>query len=385
MTVVVSQSDSGLERLRFMIGGDLLAVRTIAELHHHLAESGHEDLVIIGAEFPTSAALGVAEQYRASRPSLSVILVRRRVDIATLTEAMRAGVREVVQEDDPESLVAACRRAESLRQRVSARSDGLPAVGRGKIILVFSAKGGCGKTTVSTNIAEALAKTAGTKVCLVDYDLEFGDVGVALRVDPQRTIVDGLSMADSLDPEGVKSLTLKYHPQLDVLLAPTSPAAAESISADFAGAVLENLRASYDYVVVDSPPAFTDVILRAFDMADTFILLTTLDMPALKNLKVTLDTLDALSYPRDKWFVVINRSDSKVGLTLDDVERSIGVPVAGLIPSSSSVSASVNNGVTLVHSNPSHPVSEAISGLARKIRGAEAEEGKKRQRFSLRK
>jgi pilus assembly protein CpaE len=124
----------------------------------------------------------------------------------------------------------------------------------------------------------------------------------------------------------------------------------------------------YDYVVIDAPPAFTDVVLKCFDMADAYVLLTTLDMPALKNLKVTVDTLDNLGFPRSKWQVVLNRGGSRVGLTAGDVERTIGVPISVEIPSSVEVPARLNEGVTVVEASPRHVVGKAFFELADKLR-----------------
>jgi pilus assembly protein CpaE len=128
--------------------------------------------------------------------------------------------------------------------------------------------------------------------------------------------------------------------------------------------VLTHLQYSHDWVVVDSPPAFTEVVLRTFDMADEFVLLTTLDMPAIKNLKVTMDTLDALAMPRDKWHVLVNRSDARMGLTVEDVEKAIGLSVNNKIASSNDVPMSINSGEILFLSKPKHVVSRQIAQLA---------------------
>ena len=142
----------------------------------------------------------------------------------------------------------------------------------------------------------------------------------------------------------------------------------EFVSAALAGEILTVLSGMYDYIVVDSPPAFTDVILKCFDMADAYVLLTTFDMPALKNLKVTLDTLDNLGFPRTKWQIVLNRSGSRVGLSPADIERTVGVPISVEVPSSVEVPTALNEGVTVIEKNPRHPVARAIMELAEKER-----------------
>ena len=352
------------ERSEFALGTELATVESPQALDAYLDEAPDEQLIIIGPDIALAAATERAERYRVVRPSLGIVLTRQRPDLSAMTQAMRAGVREVVAADDTVELAAACRRSLAVSEQFRNVAEQAPASGRGRLIVVFASKGGCGKTTVSTNLATAFAQSGNKKVCLVDFDLQFGDVGIALQLEPTRSVSDAIGMSGGVDDVAASSLVMHYRPNLDVLLAPPRPADAEFISADVAGDLLEGLLRQYDIVVVDSPPAFNDVVLRAFDLADEYVLITTLDMPSLKSLKITLDTLEVLGYPRSHWNVVLNRSDSRVGLTPDDVERAIGMPVPTRIPSSISVPSSINQGVTLVESAPRHPVSRAISGLA---------------------
>ena len=369
MPVVLGENDRDADRFRFTLADDVVVVETVQKLDAYLEGHPEEDLIVVGPDVSMAIAAEVGETYRLRRPFLGVVLLRRRMEVATMQEAIRAGIREVVPADDVEALVGACKRSmavsEQLRHVESGESEGR----RGKIILVFSSKGGCGKTTVATNLSAALAMEGeGSSVCLVDFDLETGDVAIALQLDPSKTVSDALGMQGGLDERALSSLVVPYKAHMDCLLAPTKPSDAEFVSAALAGEILRVLSTMYDYVVVDSPPAFTDVILKCFDMADAYILLTTLDMPALKNLKVTLDTLDNLGFPRSKWQVVLNRSGSRVGLTPSDIERTVGVPISVEIPSSVEVPASLNEGVTVVESNPRHPVAKAIMTLAAKER-----------------
>lgn len=351
------------DRATLALGTTVRCAHSPRALDALVEESPDETLVVIGPDVRMETATEIAERYRVARPWLGIVLVRQRADVATLAQAMRSGIREVVAGPDAAELAAACQRSQEVSARLRNGSSSPSSGGRGKIVAVFASKGGCGKTTVSTNLAAALA-SAGARTCLVDFDLQFGDVGIALQLEPTRSVGDAIGMSGGIDDQAIASLVLPYRPRLDVLLAPPRPADAEFVSADVAGELLERLAAAYDVVVVDSPPAFNDVVLRSFDVADEFILVTTLDVPSLKGLKVTLETLDALGYPRDRWTVVLNRSDSRVGLSPEDVERSIGLPVETRIPSSSAVPSSINQGVTLVDSAPRHPVSRAISQLA---------------------
>lgn len=358
------------DRFQATLSDDVAVVESIQALAAYLDEHDDEDIVILDASVPMAVAVDLAERFRLERPSLGLILVRQRVEVQTLTEAMRAGIREVVGAEDGEALVAACRRIQTVSRQLR-HADRRAGDGKGKVMLVFSAKGGCGKTVLATNLADALASSGAGRVCLVDFNLEFGDVAIALQVEPIRTISDALGMQGSLDRAGVESMVINIKPNLDVLLAPTQPADADYIKADLTSEVLRLLTEIYDYVVVDSPPAFSNVILKCFDLADSYILLTTLDMLSLKNFKVTLDTLDALGYPRSRWHVVLNRYDSHVGLSAEDMEGTIGVPILTKLPSSKDVPASINKGVTLVSENARHPFSRAVFELAQAEAGDE--------------
>ncbi len=364
MSIVFGDPARDTERFQLTLSDEVTVIDSLQSLIGHLDAHGEEDLVIVGPDAPLSVAADIASKYRLDRPSLGVILIRRRVDVQTLAEALRAGIREVVVADDAEALLGACKRTTSVSRQQRHAEESSAEGSKGKVIMVFSAKGGCGKTTIASNLAEAMAMSGAGRVCLVDFNLEFGDIAIALQIDPVRTISDALGMQGGLDKHGVASMVIHYKDRFDVLLAPTMPADAEFIQAPLAAEVLRLLSEVYDYVIIDSPPAFSDITLKCFDIADSYILLTTLDMLALKNFKLTLDTLSALGYPRSRWNVVLNRSDSRVGLTAEDMERTIGLPIVTKLPSTKDIPASINRGTTLVAENRRHPFSRAIMTLA---------------------
>lgn len=370
MTAYLGSRLDEADRYGVAATGTIDVVDSPKALEELLARRPEEHLVVVGPQSSLSAACAIAEHYRTSRPALGVVLIRHRPDLATLGEAMRAGIRDVVSADDAGEIAAACRRSEAVSAAFDAGARAGAGSGRGRLITVFASKGGCGKTTVSTNLGAAFA-AMGLRTCIVDLDLQFGDVAIALQLEPVRSMSDALGMQGGIDAQAASSLVVPVREHLDALLAPPRPAEAEFITADIAGDILEGLLGLYDVVIVDAPPAFNDVVLRAFDLADAYVLITTLDMPALKSLKVTLDTLDALGYPRSRWNMVLNRSDSRVGLTAEDVERAIGMRVPTRIPSSSAVPASINEGVALLESQPRHPVSRAIRHLAEELRTGE--------------
>jgi len=366
MTLILTDTSDESQRYQFTLGSEVKVTTSTYELYDLVSDNIDEQLIVIGPNVKIEAARAVAEHFRVIRPSLGVILLRNRLDVTTMGEAMRSGIREIVSSDDAAALVAACTRSLLISsQLLEANSSAAGSVlVRGKILIVFSAKGGCGKTTLSVNLAHALSNYTDRKVALLDFDLQFGDIAVALQIEPKKTISDAISMQSNLDELGIKSLMIKQEKNLDILLAPTNPTDVEFISTELIDTLLTSLRNSYDYIVVDTPPAFTDVILRVFDQADRCFLLTTLDMPAIKNLKLVISTLEALNINKSKLDFVLNRSDVKSGLTLREVEEMVGETFTSLIPYSNDVSASTNRGVPLIIEDPRHPVSREIIDLA---------------------
>ena len=367
MTVLLAENRQNSERFKMTLGESTVVIRNGRELRDYLDANPEELLVVIGPEFGVDVASQVVEYYRAIRPQLGFILIRSRLEVAVMAQAMQSGVREVVGADDASALLAAKKRSLALSGRLADNSVFQEPEAKGKVILVFSAKGGCGKTTVATNVAEALGANGDKSVCLVDFDLQFGDIAVALQIEPTKTISNAIRMGDNLDLTGVRSLVMKYRPNLYALLAPVDPSDIEFITADLAEKVLVGLAQTFDYVVVDSPPAFTETILKAFDLADEYLLVSTLDVPSLKNLKVTLGTLDALGMPRSKWNVIVNRSTAKTGLSTQDVQDAIGLPIWATIPASQIVPMMINQGRTVVSGKPRHKVGKAMFNIARLI------------------
>jgi Flp pilus assembly CpaE family ATPase len=359
------------------LGADVRSAPSLRAVAQMLEEDPAETLVVVGPDTPLGEALTFASTLRLIRPAVGVVLTRYQVDVAVLTQALRAGIREVVAAGDDEALAEACRRSQdvSLRLIGTGPSSESSPIKDGQIVTVFAAKGGCGKTTLAINLAVTLAGDTGRQVCLVDLDLAFGDVAISVQLDPARTITDALPMAGHLDETGARSLLTRYRPGLDMLLAPVTPGDAEKVTPALVAELLTILRGLYDYVVVDTPAQFSEHVLTAMDASAHHVLLTTPDVPALKNLRITLEMLDLLSYPRQIRSIVLNRSDSKVGLSLEDVERVVRSPVAAKIPSSRDVPISINKGTPIILGSPGHAVSQAISqfGQARILASGDSE------------
>jgi MinD-like ATPase involved in chromosome partitioning or flagellar assembly len=345
------------------VDGEVRKADTLAAAAKLLDSDPNETLVIIGPRAVTSDALAFAAALRLARPAVGVILARREVDVTLLVRAMQSGVRDVVPVGDDAAMAAACRRSYEVTRRMlapPADEESAP----GQIVTVFAAKGGCGKTMLAVNLGVALARLGVRRVCVVDLDLSFGDVAISVQLDPLRTILDALPMAGHLDESGAASLLTRYQPGLDMLLAPVTPGDAEKIPPRLVGELLAVLRGMYDFVVIDTPAQFNEHVLTAMDVSSQLVLLTTPDVTALKNLRVALDMLDMLSYPRQIRSVVVNRADSKVGLSLEHVRKVVRSDIAAHIPSSRAVPVSVNKGTPIVLDSPGHSVSQSVMKLA---------------------
>lgn len=364
MAVVLTDHQSDVERFRVTLSREVTVVTTAQDLHTWIDAHPDEDLVIIGPSTSMPVACDIAERYRIERPTLGVLLLRTRVEMGIMAQALRAGVREVVPTDDLEALVSASKRSLELSQLL--RGTGRPDQegSRGRVIVVFGAKGGGGKTTIATNLAAAIAGFGVGSVCLVDYDLEFGDVAMTIRVEPVVTISRAIHMQGELDNRAVAALVTSTDLGFDVVLAPTTPADAELITPDLAEDVIRNLAQMYAFVVIDAAPSFHEMTLRCLEHGDALVLVSTLDVSSLKNIKVALETLDALGMPRSKWRIVLNRAGGNIGLSNEDVEDMLGVPISVSIPSSRDVPVALNNGQLIVLAQPDHPVSRALRRLA---------------------
>lgn len=369
MTVFMCGSASAAEQLAFTLGEKVTVRSNVREVCNVIDNDLAAQLVVVGPDLPMSSVRELTGTYRISRPTLGVVLLRRRIDVATMNEAIQAGVREVIAFEDSEGLINACRRSLEISRKLSETSglSGATVTHSGRTILIFSAKGGCGKTTLSVNLAQALALDPATNVCIVDFDLQFGDVAVALHVEPTKNISNILNV-ENIDQLSLRSVLQSKESNLDLLLAPNNPADVERIDSHLASAIINNLKMMYDYTIIDSPPAFTDVILKSFDLADAYLLLTTLDMPAIKNLRVSMQTLQALGLPDELSFIVLNRSDSKAGLSAEDVESAIDKKIYAKIPASIDVPATTNKGLTIVKKHPRHKVSKEILRIANGMR-----------------
>ena len=362
-----------------------------------LGQHVDEYAVVLGPHLDFDTVVGICEELRTTRPTVSVVLVRDAIDTSMLTQAMKAGARDVVPHDEEGLLAAAVARAHQLHVALRGPSG---ATQLGRVITVFSPKGGVGKTTMAVNLALALNERGARKVCLVDLDLAFGDVAITMQLFPTHSIEHAIGSEDSLDLAQIDGLLTRHQDSLMVLAAPAHPDVRERVSPALVAKVLRTLREGFDYVVVDTAPAFDEQVLTALDETDECILVATLDVPTLKNVKVALETLDMLNIAQGHRHLLLNRADDAVGISPDKVEAILGMPVSAQISTAVEIAAATNAGSPIVVVNPAHQSSLEVLALAGRLTGeevrlasaspqpepaAEPEGAKPRGRFRIRK
>jgi pilus assembly protein CpaE len=335
-------------------------------------EGNKPTVVVFGPGLANDKGLAAAQRLSRQHPEMGVVLVSDELSLALLQQALRAGVRDALalDKDDAALRQAIERVGESL---VSVRtSSGAGPVELGRVIVTFSTKGGVGKSITATNLAVSLATRSPKQVCIVDGDLQFGDVAVLLGVPPTHTTVDAAAAIEQSDTALMDSF-LATHPGtgLRVLPAPVEPSAADSISPEQMLGIVRMLRTICGFVIVDMPPHFDDVVLALLEEADDVLLVASMDIPSIKNLKVGIQTLGLLSLAGPKLRLLLNRANSKVNLDVADVERAIGLTVQWRIPSDVAVPQAVNRGVPVVLDKPRSPSSLALSSIADFFLGAE--------------
>ena len=376
--VYATGSCEGFDKLRDSLGShpeiELVgASNTVADGAAALA-GGHLDVILHAtraASLPADELGAIREHTRAP-----VILLASGGSSGLLEQALDADVADVLLLPQlVENIVFAIRKATHGTRRHHEAGSGR----HGRIVTVFSPKGGTGKTVTATNLAAACAKFEGRKTLLLDLDLQFGDAAIMLGIEPEKTIYDLVVAPGELDAEKLAGYTTKHACGLEVLPAPLRPEDAELVTEAKLGRLLEVAREAFDVIVVDTSPFFHGPMLATLDRTDELLLLCSLDVPTLKNLRLALQTLDLLSFPKQRVRIVLNRSNSKVGMKPNEVEGALGMKVRFEVPSDRAVPLSVNRGNPVVLAEEGADVSKAIKAMAKELFPAVKEEGKKRR------
>jgi pilus assembly protein CpaE len=340
----------------------------------------YADVLVLAPSVKDPDALGLAEFVNRSSPGTAVVLVRDRAPNGLLPTAMRAGIRDVVDltrgsQEFREALEHAMAWSSSLRQarpKEQAKQNGT----QGRVISVFSSKGGTGKTFLSCNLAAAISDITGKNTALVDLDLGMGDVFTYYGREPGRPVQDLIALGDRTEKELIMGSATQLSDHLWGFGSPPDPAS-QTVPGESVGKVLRAVRNTFAYTIVDSAADYSDHTLASFDLSDTICLITGLDVVGIRHLSKAMDTLLSIGFPRERFRVVLNWADQKVGLEPERVERVMKLTVDATIPASRLVPLSLNRGRPVYFEEPKSEVARSIATLAEMLTQAvpETEDG----------
>lgn len=336
-----------------------------------LCKQHQPDVVLMDINMPELDGIAATEAIVAQIPGTQVIIMSVQSEQEYLRRAMLAGAREyLIKPPDTDELVRSIRHVYKLRASAPRLAGGqtdttAARTDQGKVIAVFSPKGGSGCTVVAANMAVALKQITNKRVVLVDGNMVFGDVGVVMNIVANKTVLDLASRVHDMDAQLINDVTVPHTSQVRVLLAPPDSQSGEGISPDQLRSVLEGLRSQFDYIVVDTQTSYDDRTLTLLDVADRILVLMTLELTAIKNVKQFCELAGPLGYPEDKLMLVLNKADSRLGIRAESIEGQIRHKVAAQIGNAPyEMTLALNQGVPLVIDRRNHPVAKDITALA---------------------
>lgn len=336
------------------------------------------EVLILGPDVPVDDALRLATVLDVQVPDLTVLLVSE-PDPELLLQAMRAGIRDILSPSaDPAHMRVLLERAcQSFATRHRPEQP-KQAESRGRVIGVFSPKGGVGKTTIATNLAVGLGKVAPMSVVVVDLDLQFGDVASGLYLNPEHTVTDAVSPAASEDTLVLKAFLTVHPSSIYAVCAPDNPVDADHIAPEQVTRLLEQLAEEFQYVVVDTAPGLPEIGLAAMEACTDVVWVSAMDIPSVRGLRSGLDVLRQLDILPEGRHVVLNMADAKCGLSVQDVESTIGAPVDVSVPRSRAVAFSTNRGIPVLQEAKKDPAVKGLNQLVERFSPAGQAKGQRR-------
>jgi pilus assembly protein CpaE len=348
-----------------------LRVGSVAEV---LENDGPFDVLVAGPSLGTRSGLARLRLIHEELPAMSLALAFSRRPDASLRDIVRTGAVDLLQLPvDDKELAEAVERAIELAgspaaveavATVPAAAGAHVADGPGIVYTISSATGGCGKTFYATNLAYFLTRYTQKRVCIVDLDLQFGEVSTALRLRPKYTIFDALQREDTDETDlqaHIEEYCVVHETGVHVLAAPREPSEADRISPPDVTRILEAVRNRFDYVIVDTPPALAETVLVAFDMSDMLYTMATLDLPSVRNMSVFLSTLERLKVPTENIRLILNKAETDVGIDIEQVTKLFPQGFESVLPYAKEVSRSINLGMPVMAASPTAEISSLMA------------------------
>lgn len=381
------------EKIKVLIADDIAATREsickLIEFHPEVsavalagtaeeaittAKAVQPDIILMDINMPGMDGIAATEILATEVPNTAIIIMSVQGEQEYLRRAMIAGAKNyLIKPFTGDELLRAIKEvyaSEQKRKNVLNSENREPELG--KVITVFSTKGGIGKTTIAANLAVALASQTGEKVGVIDADLQFGDMALFLNLLPQATIADLIKDIDNLDEALLDGYLTSFNANVRVLPAPFRPEQAETISGQHLTTILNAMRGMFQYIVIDTAPVFNDIMLSVLDASDQVLVISSVDLPTIKNVKLCLEIMESINYSPEKIKLVLNRANSEGGIEIREVEESLHYPFAAMLPSEGKIVVpAVNKGIPFVISHPEAEVSQSLFDLARTIAGRE--------------
>lgn len=343
-----------------------------------LVEELKPAVVLMDINMPGMDGITASEAISAKYPGTAIVIISIQGETEYLRKAMAAGARDyLVKPFSSNDLAETIRRvSNSGRGRpitasvpVAAPLPAAPKPKAGKIMVVFSSKGGVGKTTFACNLAVCLSQETGRKVALVDLNLQGGDVAVMLNMSPKGTIAELIQEEEQLEFSILNTYLLPHLSGIKVLPAPLRPEEAEVVTANHVEEILTMLKKNFDYVVVDSPPFFNELTLSALELADDILLTFTRDLPSIKHVKTDLEVLDTLNQTK-KLKLVLNQATLDYGIKVADLEKRLNASPAAVLPfDEKTVLSSINKGHPFVLTAPGSKITQCVKNFVNDISG----------------
>jgi pilus assembly protein CpaE len=376
----IPETRENLRKLLFFESDiDVVGAATNGEEGVQMAVELQPDIVLMDINMPGMDGITASEQISQKIPFCQIIMMSVQGEADYLRRSMLAGAREfLIKPFSSDELVQSIRRVYQLG---ATRRQAMPAMAqtpggamaasatmpqeKGKIVTVYSAKGGVGCSNIAVNVAIALQQNASSKVALVDTNLQFGDVGVLLNLYASRTIADLATHADELDNELIGDMFIAHSSGIKALLAPPRPEMADTVSSTLVVDILGRLRTMFDVIMVDTSSVLDDLVLSILDVSDKIIVVTTPEIPAIKSAKLFFEVTEALEYERDRTIFVLNKVDKRINIRAEDIESNIKYKVEAQLPLDERVvTAAVNQGVPYVLADKNGLLTQATINLA---------------------
>ena len=376
-------------RLRMLLAARLPAAQQFDSIEGltQLVRAGRPIVSVFGPNLVNAFGFEQVHRLVALHPNLGPVFAAHALSTELLQYALRAGARDAVQIDATGDVVAQAVARVGDVLAVPQRTAAVAPVGHtsapnllrtspGRLVAVFSTKGGVGKSTIATNVATAMARKIDDAVTLMDADLQFGDVSVMLGLPPEQTVLDAAASIQYADPELMRNLVTRLDSGLLVLPAPSEPTLAAAVPPDEMTAVCAALQGISAFVVVDVPTSFDDTTLAVLEAADDVLLVASMDIPSVKNLKIGMQALDLMAIAGPKMRLVLNRANAKVKLDVREVEHVLGLRAAFPVPYDIAVPLSINAGVPVVVHDPRSAAARALEHIADTVLGSASPTGK---------